>query len=74
MTVAELIPEAMPAPDPIADALANLKEDPGAIFEPDALALLRRCAGNRPGPLGTHSPWHQGGEDGKPGRSGQTDQ
>lgn len=39
---AELIPEAMPAPDPIADALAKIKQDPGAIFEPEALALLRQ--------------------------------
>lgn len=42
MTAAELIPEAMPAPDPIADALAKIKQDPGAIFEPEALALLRQ--------------------------------
>ena len=40
--LAELIPEAIPAPDPIADALAKIKEDPGAIFEPEALALLRQ--------------------------------
>lgn len=40
--LAELIPEAMPAPDPIADALAKLKQDPGAIFEADVLALLRK--------------------------------
>lgn len=40
--LAELIPEAMPAPDPIADALAKIKQDPGAIFEPEVLALLRQ--------------------------------
>ncbi len=42
MTVAELIPAPMPAPDPIVDALAKLKEDPGAIFEADVLVLLRQ--------------------------------
>lgn len=40
--LAELIPNAVPAPDPIADALAKLKQDPGAIFEPDVLMLLRQ--------------------------------
>lgn len=40
--LAELIPEPMPAPDPIADALARSKQDPGAIFEPEVLALLRQ--------------------------------
>lgn len=39
--LAELIPEPVPAPDPIADALAKCKQDPGAIFEPEVLALLR---------------------------------
>ncbi|MCO6062500.1 hypothetical protein NG726_38380, partial [Pseudomonas sp. MOB-449] len=48
MTVAKLIPEAMPAPDPIADALAKIKQDPGAIFEPEALALLRQVRESDP--------------------------
>lgn len=37
-----LVPEAMPAPDLIADALAKLKQDPGALFEPEVLGLLRQ--------------------------------
>lgn len=40
--VAELIPDAMPAPDPIEGALAKIKQDPGAVFEADVLALLRQ--------------------------------
>lgn len=44
--IAELIPVAMPAPDPIADALANIKQDPGAIFEHEVLALLRQVRGS----------------------------
>jgi hypothetical protein len=40
--VIELIPEASPAPDPIAEALARIKQDPGAVFEADVLALLRK--------------------------------
>jgi len=40
--VIELIPEAIPAADPLEGALANLKQDPGAIFEADALVLLRK--------------------------------
>ena len=40
--IAELIPSAMPAPDPIDDALAKIKQDPGAVFEADVLALLRQ--------------------------------
>jgi len=40
--VAELIPSAMPAPDPIEDALAKIKQDPGAVFEANVLTLLRQ--------------------------------
>lgn len=40
--VAELIPDAMLAPDPIEGALAKIKQDPGAVFEADVLALLRQ--------------------------------
>lgn len=40
--VTPLVPEAMPAPDLIADALAKLKQDPGALFEPEVLGLLRQ--------------------------------
>ena len=39
-SVAELIPEAMPAPDLITEALARVKDDPGAVFEPGVLALF----------------------------------
>jgi len=42
MSTIELIPEASPAPDPIAEALARIKQDPGAVFEADVLALLRK--------------------------------
>ncbi|WP_308812086.1 DUF3631 domain-containing protein [Pseudomonas oryzihabitans] len=44
----ELIPEAMPAPDPIADALAKLKQDPGAILEADVLVLVRKVRETNP--------------------------
>lgn len=40
--VAELIPDAMPASDPIEGALAKIKQDPGAVFEADVLTLLRQ--------------------------------
>lgn len=40
--VAELIPDAWPAPDPIEGALAKIKQDPGTVFEADVLALLRQ--------------------------------
>lgn len=42
MSTIELIPKASPAPDPIAEALARIKQDPGAVFEADVLALLRK--------------------------------
>lgn len=42
MSTIELIPEASPAPDPIAEAVAKVKQDPGAVFEADVLALLRQ--------------------------------
>lgn len=42
MSTIELIPEASPAPDPIAEALARIKQDPGAVFEAEVLALLRQ--------------------------------
>lgn len=42
VAIAELIPNAMAAPDPIQDALAKIKQDPGAVFEADVLALLRQ--------------------------------
>lgn len=41
-TLSPLVPEAMPATDLIADALAKLKQDPGALFEPEVLGLLRQ--------------------------------
>jgi hypothetical protein len=40
--VTPLVPEALPAPDLIADALAKLKQDPGALFEVGVLVLLRQ--------------------------------
>jgi len=40
--VTPLVPEALPAPDLIADALAKLKQDPGALFEVEVLVLLRQ--------------------------------
>mgnify|MGYP003108455935 CR=1 FL=1 len=46
--LAELIPAPIPAPDPIADALAKIKQDPGAIFESDVLALLRQVKESDP--------------------------
>lgn len=42
MSTIELIPEASPAADPIAEAVAKVKQDPGAVFEADVLALLRQ--------------------------------
>lgn len=37
-----LIPDASPPPDLIAEAIAKAAQDPGALFEPDVLALLRQ--------------------------------
>lgn len=39
--VSSLVPEALPAPDPIAIAISKLKHDPGAVFEAEVLVLLR---------------------------------
>ncbi|SFQ07909.1 hypothetical protein [Pseudomonas borbori] len=47
-TVTPLVPKAMPAPDLIADALAKLKQDPGALFEPEMLNLLRQTRKSDP--------------------------
>lgn len=47
-SVAELIPEAMPAPDLITEALARVKDDPGAVFEPGVLALFREVRETNP--------------------------
>jgi len=49
MTAAEfqLIPSPI-TPDPVAEAIAKLKEDAGALFEPDVLALLREVRGSDP--------------------------
>lgn len=41
-TITPLVPEALPAPDLIADALAKLTQDPGALFEVEVLVLLRQ--------------------------------
>ncbi|SFJ07679.1 hypothetical protein SAMN05216206_3454 [Pseudomonas guineae] len=41
--VTPLVPEATPASDLIADALAKLKQDPGALFEVEVLVLLRQA-------------------------------
>lgn len=38
--VSPLVPEALPAPDPIANAISKLKHDPGAVFEAEVLVLL----------------------------------
>lgn len=46
--MSDLIPEPTPAPDPIADALARLKDDPGALFEPSTLDLLRQVRATDP--------------------------
>jgi hypothetical protein len=40
--VTPLIPEPVAAPDLIADALAKLTQDPGALFEVEVLVLLRQ--------------------------------
>lgn len=49
MTISEfqLIPAPV-TPDPVAEAIAKLKEDAGALFEPNVLALLREVRGNDP--------------------------
>jgi hypothetical protein len=47
-TLSPLVPEAMPAPDLIAEALAKLNQDPGALFEPEVLELLRQIRKTRP--------------------------
>ncbi|MCF4993591.1 hypothetical protein GIW60_29925, partial [Pseudomonas gessardii] len=46
--VSPLVPEASPAPDPIADALSKLKLDPGAVFETEVLVLLRQTRDTDP--------------------------
>lgn len=43
-----LIPEADTVPDSIADAMARMKHDPGAVFESDVLALLRQVRETEP--------------------------
>jgi len=45
---AELIPEAAPAPDPIAEALARIQQDPRAAYENEVLALLRQTREGNP--------------------------
>ncbi len=46
--VEPLIPDASTVPDPIADALAKIKQDPGAVFEPHVLALLKQVRESEP--------------------------
>lgn len=41
--VSPLVPEALPAPDPIANAISKLKHDPGAVFEAEVLVLLHHA-------------------------------
>jgi len=43
----QLIPAPV-TPDPVAEAIAKLKEDAGALFEPDVLALLREVRASDP--------------------------
>lgn len=43
-----LVPEALPVPDPIIEALARLENDPGALFEHDVLILLRQVRRDEP--------------------------
>lgn len=45
-SVTPLMTEA--APDPINEALARLKQDPGALFEPDVLELMRQVRKTAP--------------------------
>lgn len=40
---AQFMPEAQPAPDLIAEALAKLKQDAGALFESEVLELVRQA-------------------------------
>lgn len=47
-TVSPLVPEALPAPDPIANAISNLKHDPGAVFEAEVLVLVRHVRDTDP--------------------------
>lgn len=47
-TTGPLVPEASPASDLITEAFAKLKEDPGALYEPGILALLRQARKNDP--------------------------
>ncbi|MFC0712253.1 DUF3631 domain-containing protein [Azorhizophilus paspali] len=47
MTSIELLPEAE-TPDPIAEAVAKVKQDPGAVFEAEVLALLRKVREEQP--------------------------
>lgn len=46
--MSDLVPEAMAAPDLIADALAKINDDPGALFEPYILDLLRQVRATDP--------------------------
>lgn len=43
-----LVPEASPPPDPVFEAIAKLSADPGAVFEPPILTLLRRVRATDP--------------------------
>ena len=43
-----LVPEASPPPDLIAEAVAKVAQDPGALFEPDVLALVRQVRDSDP--------------------------
>ncbi|NYH09687.1 DUF3631 domain-containing protein [Pseudomonas moraviensis] len=46
--VSPLVPEASPAPDPIANAISKLKHDPGVVFEAEVLVLLRQVRDTDP--------------------------
>lgn len=46
--VSLLVPEALPAPDPIAIAISKLKHDPGAVFEAEVLVILRQVRDTDP--------------------------
>lgn len=46
--VNSLVPEALPAPDPVAFAISELKHNPGAVFEAEVLVILRQVRDTDP--------------------------
>lgn len=46
--VSPLVPEALPAPDPVAFAISELKHNPGAVFEAEVLVILRQVRDTDP--------------------------